>query len=128
MPTPDWDTVQWLWDKRNTYHFAKQLGIPVPCTWYPRDLEDLKKISCDPPFAVKPAIKEHFFYKTKAKAWRANNHRELQNLFLKASSYVLLGEVMVQDLIPGDGRHQFAYCAFFKESRAIASMVVKVRP
>ena len=31
---------------------------------------------------------------------------------------------MIQDLIPGDGRQQFAYCAFFKEGRAISSMVV----
>jgi predicted ATP-grasp superfamily ATP-dependent carboligase len=32
---------------------------------------------------------------------------------------------MIQDLIPGDGRQQFAYCAFFKEGEAIGSMVVR---
>ena len=32
---------------------------------------------------------------------------------------------MVQELIPGDGRQQFAYCAFFKEGRSLASMVVR---
>ena len=31
---------------------------------------------------------------------------------------------MIQDLIPGDGQQQFAYCAFFKEGKAIGSMVV----
>src|SRR5208337_4694718 len=30
---------------------------------------------------------------------------------------------MIQDLIPGDGRQQFAYCAFFKGGQAIGSMV-----
>ncbi len=34
---------------------------------------------------------------------------------------------MIQDLIPGDGRQQFAYCAFFKEGQAIGSMVVRRR-
>ena len=35
VPTPDWDTVRWAWDKRNTYRLAEQLGIPTPRTWYP---------------------------------------------------------------------------------------------
>jgi predicted ATP-grasp superfamily ATP-dependent carboligase len=34
---------------------------------------------------------------------------------------------MVQELIPGDGRQQFSYCAFFKEGRAIGSMVTQRR-
>ena len=32
---------------------------------------------------------------------------------------------MIQDFIPGDGRQQFAYCAFFKQGRALGSMVVR---
>jgi D-aspartate ligase len=125
VPTPCWETVQWVWDKRNTYRLAKELGIPVPRTWYARDSEELEKIDAQPPFAIKPAIKEHFIYATKAKAWRANNFRELRQLFEKAAAQVETGEVMVQELIPGDGRQQFAYCAFFKEGRAVGSMVVR---
>lgn len=125
VPTPGWDTMKWVWDKRNTYRLANELGIPTPATWYPRNTEDLEQICLDPPFAVKPAIKEHFFYATKAKAWRANNRAELQDLFVRAAAQVEPGEVMIQDLIPGDGSQQFAYCAFFKEGQAIGSMVVR---
>jgi D-aspartate ligase len=127
VPTPHWDTIKWAWDKRNTYRLAHELDIPTPRTWYPRSVEDLDEISIDPPYTIKPAIKEHFFYATKAKAWRANNRLELQGLFLRAAAQVGPGEVMIQDLIPGDGRQQFAYCAFFKEGRAIGSMVVRRR-
>jgi D-aspartate ligase len=125
VPTPGWDTMKWVWDKRNTYHLANELGIPTPKTWYPRNRQDLEQIRDDPPFAVKPAIKEHFFYATRAKAWRANNRAELQALFLRAAAQVKPGEVMIQDLIPGDGHRQFAYCAFFKEGQAVGSMVVR---
>lgn len=125
VPTPGWETMKWVWDKRNTYRLANELGIPTPKTWYPRNREDLEQICTDPPFAVKPAIKEHFFYATKAKAWRANNRAELEELFLRAAAQVEPGEVMIQDLIPGDGCQQFAYCAFFKEGEAIGSMVVR---
>jgi len=127
VPTPGWDTMQWVWDKRNTYQLANELGIPTPRTWYPSDERDLEQIDADPPFAVKPAIKEHFFYATKAKAWRANNRAELKKLFQRAAAQVEPGEVMIQDLIPGDGLQQFAYCAFFKAGRAIGSMVVRRR-
>jgi D-aspartate ligase len=127
VPTPDWNTMRWVWDKRNTYRLADELGIPTPRTWYPSSVEELAAIEVTSPLALKPAIKEHFFYATKAKAWRANTREELRQLFERAAAHVGPGEVMIQDLIPGGGQQQFAYCAFFKEGRALASMVVRRR-
>jgi D-aspartate ligase len=125
VPTPDWTTTQWVWDKRNTYHLSAQLGIPVPRTWYPANVGELEQLALAPPLVIKPAIKEHFFYATKAKAWRANNRSELRELFCRAAKLVGPREIMIQDLIPGDGRQQFAYCAFYKAGHAVGSMVVR---
>src|SRR5437867_3106027 len=44
VPTPEWTTIRWVWDKRNTYRLAGELNIPVPRTWYPLNLDDLRKI------------------------------------------------------------------------------------
>ena len=126
VPTPEWESVRWAWDKRNTYQLAKDLGIPTPVTHYPEDAEQLAELdSCTAPFVIKPAIKEHFIYATKAKAWRANSHSELKTLFRKASELVGPGEIMVQELIPGGGAQQFAYCAFFRDGEAIGKMVAQ---
>jgi D-aspartate ligase len=125
VPTPEWDTTQWVWDKRNTYQRARDLGIPTPCTWYVTDAKELEKIDAEPPYVLKPAIKEHFIYSTKAKAWRANNRTELRDLYQRAAALVGPGEMMIQALIPGDGRQQFAYCALQKEGRALGKMVVR---
>jgi D-aspartate ligase len=127
VPTPDWNIIQWAWDKRNTYRKAQQLGIPAPRTWYPADLSELEKIEADPPLVIKPAIKEHFIYATKVKAWRADSRAQLRELFERATAIAGPGEIMVQERIPGDGRYQFAYCALFKEGRAIGSMVARRR-
>jgi len=128
VPTPGWDTVRWAWDKRNTYQLAKELGIPTPVTHYVEKAEQLAELdSCQPPFAIKPAIKEHFIYATKAKAWRANNHAELRQLFQKAVELVGPGEAMVQELIPGGGSQQYSYCAFFRQQQAVGSVVVRRR-
>ena len=127
VPTPELSVVQWAWDKRNTYRLAQELGIPAPRTWYPADLCELEQIEADLPLVIKPAIKEHFIYATKAKAWRASSRAELVERFQQAVALVKPGEVMIQELIPGDGRQQFSYCAFFKDGQAVGSMVARRR-
>jgi D-aspartate ligase len=126
VPTANWDSVQWAWDKRNAYRLAQELSIPTPITKYPASMDELKELDgLAPPFAIKPAIKEHFVYATKAKAWRADSHAELRTLFQKAADLVGPGEVMIQELIPGGGTQQFSYCAFFRDGEPIGKMVAR---
>ncbi len=125
VTTPDWEVVKWAWDKTNTHILAKKLGIPAPETWNPRSLEDLAALYPRLPLAIKPAVKENFFYATGAKAWRADTPGQLNDLFLKASRQIKPEEIMVQEIIPGDGEHQFSYCAFFRDGEAQGSLVAK---
>ncbi len=124
VPTPCWDTVKWLWDKRNTYELAQKLGIPTPRELKIRDASDLEHLDGHFPVVLKPAIKEHFIYATKAKAWRADSPAQLRRLFHKASRFVPPSEIMIQDLIPGNGVCQYAYCSFFKQGKALANLTV----
>jgi predicted ATP-grasp superfamily ATP-dependent carboligase len=123
VPTADWETIRWAWDKRRTYELADSLGIPAPRTWRPGSPEDLDEIDGSPPFAIKPAIKERFFYTTKAKAWRADNGEQLRDLVARALEIVGPGEVLVQELIPGNGEQQYAYCALYDDGEPLATMV-----
>jgi predicted ATP-grasp superfamily ATP-dependent carboligase len=127
VPTPGWGSVRWAWDKRNTYRRAAELGIPTPRTWCPRGADELDELAVEPPVVLKPAVKEHFIYATKAKAWRADTRADLRTLFATASSIVPRGEVMLQELIPGDGEHQYAYCGLFKDGTSLATMTVRRR-
>jgi predicted ATP-grasp superfamily ATP-dependent carboligase len=125
IPTPDWSVTQWAWDKRNTYGRAAELGIPAPRTWRVSSEEALDAVDGEPPYVIKPAIKERFFYATKCKAWRADSRDELVERFRAAATLVGTEEVVVQELIPGDGETQLAYCAMFKDDAPLASMLVK---
>jgi D-aspartate ligase len=127
VPTPDLASVRRAWDKRETYRLASELGIPIPRTWFPRTEADLAAIDARAPVVVKPAIKEHFFYASRAKAWRADGRAELASSFRRAAEIVDEGEVIVQEMIPGGGEEQYAYCAFFRDGRAVASMTVRRR-
>lgn len=124
VPTPPWETVQVAWDKRQTYRVAERLGIDVPRCWFPRSESDLSEIAFDRPVIIKPAIKEHFFYETGAKAWRANDPAELLQKFRLATAVIPVEEVIVQELVPGGGEGQLAYCAFFKDGEPVGTMTV----
>jgi D-aspartate ligase len=116
--------VNAAWDKRMTYRLAETLGIPAPRCWFPTAEADLDDIPVTTPVVVKPAIKEHFIYETKAKAWRADDRAELRRVYRAALEVVPAEEVIVQELVPGGGDGQLAYCALFKDGAALADMTV----
>jgi D-aspartate ligase len=127
VPTPPWETIRWAWDKRGTQTVAERLGVPTARTWTLRGGDDVAAVPADAryPLVIKPAIKEHFIYETGEKAWRADTPDELAERAARAAAIVGPGEVLVQELIPGDGRVRFAYCTFFKDGRSVASMTVR---
>jgi D-aspartate ligase len=125
VSTAPWGTVRWAWDKKNTYDLAAELGIPIPRTFNPRNEQELAELYELLPLAVKPAVKEHFFYATGAKAWRAETPEQLVRLFRKASQQICREEVLIQEIIPGDGRQQYSYCSFFCDGQAQSTLVAK---
>jgi len=125
VTTPNWETVRWAWDKKNTYDRAAKLGIPVPQTYNPRTEEELSALYGRLPLAIKPAVKENFFYATGAKAWRAETPNQLNELFRKATQQIRPEEILVQEIIPGDGHRQYSYCAFFKDGKAQSTLIAR---
>ncbi|MFD7158622.1 ATP-grasp domain-containing protein [Kribbella sp. NPDC059898] len=125
LVTPGWEAVRPAWDKRETYQRAERLGIPIPRCWFPSTRQDLAEVDVSRPVILKPAIKEHFFYETRAKAWRADTRAELEQAFDRATAIVGEGEMIVQQLIEGGGDRQFGYGAFFKDGVAVAEMTAR---
>jgi len=125
VTTARWETVRWAWDKKNTYDRAAELGIPVPQTYNPRTESDLAELYGRLPLALKPAVKENFFYATGAKAWRAETPLQLNDLFRRASLQIRPEEILIQEIIPGDGQRQYSYCAFFRDGKAQSTLVAR---
>jgi D-aspartate ligase len=125
VTTGSFDSVRWAWDKKNTYDLAAELGIPVPRTFNPRTERDLKELYAYLPLALKPSVKENFFYATGAKAWRAETPDQLNEVFRKAIQQIRPEEILIQEIIPGDGQRQYSYCAFFRDGVAHSTLVAK---
>jgi D-aspartate ligase len=125
VSTAGWDTVRWAWEKKNTYERGVELGIPVPETFNPRTERDLAELYRYLPLALKPSVKENFFYATGAKAWRAETPDQLNDLFRRANRQIRPEEILIQEIIPGDGQRQYSYCAFFRDGEAHSTLVAR---
>lgn len=125
VTTPGWETTKWAWDKKNSYELAEKLEIPIPQTWNIHSSKELSTLYDHLPLAIKPSIKENFFYATGAKAWRANTPEQLHQLFDKAASQVKAEEILVQEIIPGDGNQQYSFCAFCQNGQIHSSLVAR---
>jgi D-aspartate ligase len=124
VATPEFSVIRTAWDKRETYRLAESLDIPTPRCWFPRTLADLDEVPLDRPVVVKPAVKENFIYRTGVKAWRADTREELRTVYRDALDVIAADEIILQEMVPGGGESQLAYCALFKDGSAIGDMTV----
>lgn len=125
VTTGEWESVEWAWDKKKTYELAEKLGVPVPKTFTALTADELPSLYERLPLAIKPAIKENFFYATGAKAWRANTPEDLQHFYTKATQQIKPEEALIQEIIPGDGREQFSYCAFYRYGEPYSTLTAR---
>jgi D-aspartate ligase len=125
VPTGEWKSVQWAWDKKNTYELCGMIDVPCPQTFNPANASELKELYSKLPLAIKPAVKENFFYAMGAKAWRADSVEQLNRLYQKASRQIPAEEILIQEIIPGDGREQYSYCAFVRNGRAHSTLTAR---
>jgi D-aspartate ligase len=127
LTTPSWETIRWTYDKRQMNIRAAELGLAHPLTHYPPESADLGNLELKFPVLLKPSIHDGRNEFTSAKAWRADDLATLAVGYEKAKSLVGVDHVMIQELIPGDGRAQFSYAGIWNRGTPIGSLVAQRR-
>jgi D-aspartate ligase len=125
LVTQEWDIVKWGHDKRLTYRMAEEIGILYPKTWYPASEADLGITGIAFPAIIKPAISIRLQHGMGLKALPANNYEELLAQYRLAANIICPQEIMVQEIIPGDGRTQYSVGTYCKGGRAIIGMTAR---
>jgi len=125
VTTPDWEVIQNVHIKKNTYQLAEEHGIPIPTTYCPETLEELVELSLNYPVVVKPSIRDNFYSKVKSKAYRVNSKEELVKTYEYVCSIIDPSEVLVQEYIPGGPKHLYSFCPFFKEGQVVTSIMAR---
>jgi predicted ATP-grasp superfamily ATP-dependent carboligase len=121
----DWDIVRWANDKRLTYRLAEQTGVPYPRTWYPADGAHLGSLDIMFPAIVKPATSVRLQYAMHLKALPAARLDELCRQYEVAARVLPPSEIMVQEVVAGNGGTQFSVGAFCVEGQMLQSMTAK---
>jgi len=121
----DWESVQWAWDKKKTHELAETLDIPCPKTFNLRNADELPSLYTRLPLAIKPAVKENFFYATGAKAWRCDTPEQLHLNYERAARQIRPEEILIQEIIPGDGREQYSWCAFVRHGQPHSTLTAR---
>jgi predicted ATP-grasp superfamily ATP-dependent carboligase len=117
---PDSDTIEQIINKRIQYSIAENAGIPVPRTFYPESLGDVRVHAAELSY---PVILKPYMYRggkiIREKWLPAHSPAELIEQFrrVSASGHAF----MVQEFIPGPRQAIFAYHGFWdRDGREIA--------
>jgi predicted ATP-grasp superfamily ATP-dependent carboligase len=123
LTTPPWDLLRWAHDKRLTRELAVRAGVGSPRVW--ADPTDIEAADDAFPVVVKPAIRTAVNPLTRDKAWRANDASELAHLYAEACRLMPPEDVMIQELVPGDGTCQLSYATLAAAGEPIATVVAR---
>lgn len=122
VSTDKQEVIDIFYNKINTYQLANRIGIPIPATFYPESREDLDNPEIPFPCIVKPAVMFDFYRKAGKKVFPCQNRGELEAAYEKALQLIPASEVIIQEVIPGDGRNQFSACFLFIGGRAFVRL------
>jgi D-aspartate ligase len=125
LTTPSWTSVHEATDKRLAYQAAREVGVPVPRTWYPRGPDEAGSLPLDFPAIVKPASSGSLQKVARRKAFQAADREELVEAYRLAAEFVGAEGLMVQELVPGGGADQLSVGAFCREGEVLAAMTAR---
>ena len=125
LSTCEWNIISKFYNKINTYHICEKLGINIPKTFYPKDLDDIKKTQINYPVIIKPAVMHTFYKKTKKKVFLCNNDSDLISNYLKAIKIIPNSEIMIQEIINGSSDNQYSVCFYFSDKIPVVSLLAK---
>ena len=125
IPTPDWEVIKYVYNKRNTCQLAESLGIPTPKTYFPKEVYDLEKLDLSFPVIIKPATRDDFFEKFRKKAFLIQNRQHLIETYKKVCDVIDSSDVLVQEFIPAGPKHLYSFCPFFKDGRIVARIIAR---
>lgn len=125
LATPAWEVVRWAGDKRLTYRMAEEVGVPYPKTWYPANEDELKELDITFPVIIKPAVSIHLQHVSRLKALPAETMAELLTQYRLAATLIDRQEIMIQEIVPGDGRTQYSVGTFCKDGEVLQSLTAR---
>lgn len=125
LATMPWSELEQLNDKGQLYQLAEQLGMGFPEVFWDGKTQRAQPDEVRLPAVIKPASTEKVNPLTKAKAWKAETSGDYRQKFELATQYMDPAEVVVQELIPGDGGTQYSYAGLWDHGHELCGLTAR---
>ena len=111
-------------DKRKTYTFAQNNGIPHPKSWFPTSYEDVCRISelVDYPIVVKPAVMYSFHELFRKKAFLCECKDDLLQRVLMIAESFPIDQLILQEFLSGGPKQLFSYGVLAMNGEPVVSI------
>ncbi|KGP73334.1 carbamoyl-phosphate synthase [Pontibacillus yanchengensis] len=122
---PEPEMIETLLDKKETYKLAVEHQIPTPKTFFLEDISQLQEVISEIQFPciLKPSHGYQFRTKLNKKAIRVEDAAQLMKDY---EYYQSIGEVVIQEEIPGDNRCFYKLATFYGEDmKLLASFTLQ---
>jgi predicted ATP-grasp superfamily ATP-dependent carboligase len=115
FPIADLNVVDKLLDKHNFYQLLEQHDIPHAKTYFPNNIDELKKISEKIllPCIIKPAYSGYFRRDFEIKFFVARTKDEIiryHNIIAKRNH-----KLVIQEIIPGEANHMYGFNTYYDQ-------------
>lgn len=123
IPSPEITNI--CYNKKYTYLKAKEIGIPIPDSFFPENLEELQRLISKIrfPVIIKPAIMYKFYKETGKKVYVCNDEKELVENYKRALNIIPQDEVIVQEMLKGGAKNLYSYCSFTADNKIFGSFI-----
>lgn len=122
---PPWERLKWVCEKPLLYRRAAELGLRIPLTYEFSSLEQAAAADMLFPVVLKPNMGGGGSRFSQAKVVRADDRAAFLSAYADAAGQIGIGNVVVQQLIPGGGECQFSYAALWHEGEPVAEFTAR---
>jgi len=122
---PEWLALEIACDKGLAYRRAMELGLAVPTIHRIDFSREGSSGGLAFPVVIKPAMRLGRNRLTLDKAWRADDEESFARLYREAVELVGAEQVVVQELVPGDGNHQLSYAGLWWHGEPVVDFTAR---
>ncbi len=123
IPSPEITDI--CYNKIKTYTIAREMGIPIPDSWFPSSEEEIIQLKdqISYPVIIKPAVMHKFYSQLKKKVFLCSNADELMQNFRLATEVIVPEEIIVQEFLSGGPTKLYSFGSFCDGEKVWGSFV-----
>jgi predicted ATP-grasp superfamily ATP-dependent carboligase len=123
IPSPE--ITDLCFNKIKTYTVAREMGIPIPESHFPKSEAELQQLGqrLAYPVIIKPAVMYRFYSQLKKKVFLCHNASELLENYRRATEVIIPDEIIVQEFLPGGPTQLYSFGSFCDGTKVWGSFV-----